>query len=231
MQFYNDIRGLCVGPLLAPYFGTMKHFIHIGIIEGSLKKRAANTHRPQRSQEDFHTEIIHLPRKTNRMWCLAFLFFAYCFFAPRFFGILDIMRMNTDEANLDAYRSVISNYSKEYNVHPALVAAMIKVESDFRADVVSPRGAQGLMQIMPATARELDVDNINDPTQNIRAGTKYIKSLLDQFGGNTKLAVAAYNAGPGAVLRAGTIPPYRETRRYVEKVLYHFRAFKKSFKA
>lgn len=184
--------------------------------------------RIRRPQTDFMTEMIYLPRRRNRMLTLALLLFAYCFFAPRFFGILDLMK--TEDEGFTVYRPVINNYSKEYNVPPALVAAMIKVESDFRPHLVSPAGASGLMQLMPDTARALDVINVFNPNENIRGGAKYIRSLLDQFRGNVTLAVAAYNAGPGAVQRAGSVPPYPETQRYVQRVLQHFKTFKKSFR-
>lgn len=198
-----------------------------------MGKKATETcgHRG-RPQTDFVTEIIYLPTKRNKLVALALVFFVYIFFAPRFFGIVNLIKNTTEEVgSFVRYRSSITQLSKEYNVPAALVAAMIKVESDFRPNVVSPVGARGLMQVMPATARELNVHNINDPHENIRAGTKYIRSLLDQFRGNMTLAIASYNAGPGAVKKFGTVPPYPETRKYVQKVLHHFNQFKKNFGA
>jgi hypothetical protein len=103
-------------------------------------------------------------------------------------------------------------------VDVTLVRAIIQVESDFDHLAVSTKGAQGLMQLMPATARRFGVGDSFDPAQNIAGGVRYLRVLLDMFGGNVALAAAAYNAGENAVLRYGGIPPYRETRTYVDKV-------------
>ena len=103
-------------------------------------------------------------------------------------------------------------------VSPDLVKAVIAVESEFDQFAVSSKGARGLMQLMPATARRFGVSDSFDARQNIFAGTQYLRILLDQFGGDMALALAAYNAGEGAVRRYGGVPPYRETRGYVDKV-------------
>jgi hypothetical protein len=103
-------------------------------------------------------------------------------------------------------------------VSPDLVKAIIAVESEFDQWAVSSKGARGLMQLMPDTARRLGVADSFDARQNIFGGTQYLRMLLDQFGGDVDLALAAYNAGPNTVLRYGGIPPYRETRGYVQKV-------------
>lgn len=100
-----------------------------------------------------------------------------------------------------------------------LVEAVARVESGLNPRAVSPAGALGLMQLMPATARALGANDPFDPAQNVEAGARYLRHLLDRFGGNLRLALAAYNAGPGAVERYGGVPPYSETRTYVEKVL------------
>ncbi|NLB97213.1 MAG: lytic transglycosylase domain-containing protein [Armatimonadetes bacterium] len=113
---------------------------------------------------------------------------------------------------------IIEAAAKEFGVDPALVRAVVRAESGFNPRALSRVGAMGLMQLMPATARALGVTNAWDPVQNIRAGTRFLRSLLDQFK-NERLAIAAYNAGPGAVKRHGGIPPYRETQDYVKKVL------------
>lgn len=112
----------------------------------------------------------------------------------------------------------ILEVAMRHGVDPALIAAVIRVESGFREDAVSARGAQGLMQVMPDTAILLGFSDATDPHTNLEVGTRYLATLLDQFGGDVELALAAYNAGPGAVRRWGTVPPFRETRTFVRRV-------------
>lgn len=103
-----------------------------------------------------------------------------------------------------------------------LLMAVVEVESNFNPAAVSPKGAVGLMQLMPQTARQLGVDDPRDPAANLDGGARYLKQLIARFGNDLSLAVAAYNAGPGAVLRNGTIPPYAETQSYVPKVILRY---------
>jgi len=122
------------------------------------------------------------------------------------------------------YDAFINDEAMAQGIAPALIKAMIRVESDFNSEAVSSAGAQGLMQVMPATARDLQLEDPFDPEDNIRSGTRYLRYLLDRFGSDTTLALAAYHAGPGNVARYGAIPPIAQTIRYVKDVL-HFYAF------
>jgi hypothetical protein len=115
------------------------------------------------------------------------------------------------------FGEIIGQVSEAHGVDPLLVRAVIEVESNFRPRARSPKGAMGLMQLMPATARQYQVRNPYDPRTNIEAGIKHLKGLIDRLG--VELGLAAYNAGEGAVKRFGGIPPYRETRNYVSKIL------------
>ncbi len=116
------------------------------------------------------------------------------------------------------YSDQIHQTATRYNVDPALIKAVIHAESAFNDKAKSSQGAMGLMQLMPATAKELGVDNAFNSKMNIDGGTKYLAQLLHRFDGNIELASAAYNAGPNAVKKYGGIPPYRETQNYVERV-------------
>jgi hypothetical protein len=113
----------------------------------------------------------------------------------------------------------IRTAARKYNLPEKLIASVIRAESNFQADAVSPAGAQGLMQLMPATARELGVDDPFDVRQNIDGGAGYLRQMMDRFGGDVRLALAAYNAGPGTVEKYNGNVPYRETQDYIERVL------------
>ena len=118
-----------------------------------------------------------------------------------------------------AFEPLIAEHSATHGVNPDLVRAVIQAESAFDPRARSHKGAMGLMQLMPATAAEYNVLDAFDPAENIRAGVAYLRSLLTRFSNNVELALAAYNAGPGAVKKyGGTVPPYRETRNYIAKI-------------
>ncbi len=119
--------------------------------------------------------------------------------------------------NADLFEELVREHSQRQSLRPELVRAVIQVESGFNPGATSPKGAMGLMQLMPQTARSLGVFNAYDPEENIRGGTTYLRQLIDKFG-TEQLALAAYNAGPGAVDKYDGIPPYRETKDYVRKV-------------
>jgi soluble lytic murein transglycosylase-like protein len=116
------------------------------------------------------------------------------------------------------YEASINQHARNQQVAADLVRAVIQVESAFNPMAVSSKGAMGLMQLMPATARELGVRNPFDPDQNIRGGVTYLKRLLDRYNGNVELALAAYNAGMGNVEKYGDVPPFKETKNYVKKI-------------
>jgi hypothetical protein len=120
--------------------------------------------------------------------------------------------------NLDAYADAIHGASREFGVDEAFLRAIIHAESAFNPRALSLKGAQGLMQLMPATASDMGVLDAFNSDQNIRGGARYLSLLLHDFNGNEKLAAAAYNAGPGAVQRYSGVPPYAETQVYVERV-------------
>ncbi|MGD2024132.1 MAG: lytic transglycosylase domain-containing protein, partial [Desulfobacterales bacterium] len=123
---------------------------------------------------------------------------------------------------LNEHQIIDQNVQKaaaKYDLSPDLIRGVIRAESNFEVKAVSRAGAQGLMQLMPATAKELGVHNPFDIAQNIDGGAKYLRQMLDRFGGNIRKALAAYNAGPGTVIKYKGRVPYPETRQYIERVL------------
>ncbi len=133
-----------------------------------------------------------------------------------------------EESDRSTVREIIDHYAAMYRMEDALVKAVIKVESDYDSRAVSSRGAQGLMQLIPETARDMQVANPFNPEDNIRGGTRYLRLMLDQFNNNLDLALAAYNAGPGTVRRHGGVPPYRETRNYIDRVKKYLQYYRRN---
>jgi len=128
--------------------------------------------------------------------------------------------------NYTEFEKIISETATQYDLDPDLIRAIIQIESGWVPDARSPKGAIGLMQLMPQTSSNLAVSNPLDPRANIQGGTKYLSRLIEQFRGNLVLALAAYNAGPNKVERYKGIPPYPETRRYVRKVLKQWHKYR-----
>jgi soluble lytic murein transglycosylase len=133
--------------------------------------------------------------------------------------------------NLDnsSYDSLILHHSKLYGIDPSLVKAVVKAESNFNPNAISPKGAQGLMQLMPDTSKLMKVNNPFDPDENIRGGTKYLKYLEETFKGDLELILAAYNAGPSRVMEHKmNVPPIEETRTFIKRVKQFYNMLKQS---
>lgn len=144
---------------------------------------------------------------------------------PRYRRVVSELPRSRSAISVGELDSVIARHSRTHRLHPALIRAVIKTESDFDPLAVSRAGAIGLMQLMPQTAVRLEVRDSYNPDENIGGGTKYLRQLLDRFNGNLPLALAAYNAGESAVERYQGLPPITETRQYVKKVLRYYRVF------
>ncbi|MGD9765555.1 MAG: transglycosylase SLT domain-containing protein [Candidatus Binatia bacterium] len=145
-------------------------------------------------------------------------------YAPRTAGvpgyrIIGVRNSRRDRERRKAFDPLIADAAKRHKIDAALIKAVIRTESDFVPYARSPKGALGLMQLMPGTARVHNVARAFDPRENIEGGTRHLRLLLDQYNGNVRLALAAYNAGGGAVSRHGGIPPYPETIDYLQRVL------------
>jgi soluble lytic murein transglycosylase-like protein len=141
---------------------------------------------------------------------------------------ISIMNDNqgTDRMPSCGFASIIKHAADKYGVPAGLIAAIIKAESNFNPQAVSHRGAIGLMQLNPTTIEHLNVKNPFNPRENILAGAKYIGFLLKLYKGNTKMALAAYNAGPGNVAKYGSVPPFPQTRQYIPKVMRYYSEYK-----
>jgi transglycosylase-like protein with SLT domain len=133
--------------------------------------------------------------------------------------VLEELRPADEATGVADFERLVAEAARRHGLDPALVMAVVGVESGFQPQAVSPKGAQGLMQLMPATARDLGVADPLDPAANLDGGSRYLSSLVARYDGDLTKALAAYNAGMGAVARHGGVPPYAETRRYVRKVL------------
>jgi hypothetical protein len=182
---------------------------------------------------DFYQDLQPLPRRARRRWlsprerrrrtverivCCALLVVLWNLVKPPTPVVTVTIDGFRPIAAERAYDQAIADAARIHDLDPALIHAVIKAESAFHPFVVSRAGAQGLMQLMPALCDEMGVADPFDPVQNILAGSQYLKAMIDRHDGDLDLAIASYNAGPGAVARYGSIPPYRETIRYVEKV-------------
>jgi soluble lytic murein transglycosylase-like protein len=143
----------------------------------------------------------------------------YQYYMPDFTNWRPRRSGRIDGARRRAFDKIIHETARRHGVDTALVKAVIRAESDFVPHAVSPKGALGLMQLMPATARMHNIWRAFEPSQNVEGGVRHLRYLLDRYNGNLRLALAAYNAGEGAVDRAGGVPPYPETWEYLRRVL------------
>jgi soluble lytic murein transglycosylase-like protein len=159
--------------------------------------------------------MVHVSEKkrANLFYLVTFWIFLLCaFFANISFG----QNSSTSQAK---YENIISSLAQKHEVPPTLVHSIIKAESNYNAWAISPKGALGLMQLMPETAIQYQVNNVFDPKQNIEGGIKYLVDLIKLYNGDTEHVLAAYNAGQEAIKRYGGIPPYKETKNYIKTVM------------
>lgn len=183
-------------------------------IESSFNSLANLGKDPVKSNQDFQKILDANMSETNKANSTPF--------ADKIFSSNLAMNTSGDNADIDG---LIDQYSAKNGLDSSFVKAVIKQESGFQPKVTSHCGAMGLMQLMPATASSLGVNDAYDPEQNIAGGTKYLKGLLDRFGGDKSLALAAYNAGPNAVKKYNGIPPYKETQNYVKNIMSTYQKY------
>ena len=184
-----------------PHWGIIRSSVQSAAAQAGLDQKAKSTTVNHTARESANPFSVRIPSQVSR-WS------------------------GTMFQRIQPYHQDIMQASGKYQMDPALVYAVISQESAGNPTVVSKSGAKGLMQLMDGTASELGVQNSFDPKQNIEGGTKYLRQQIDRFGGDLKLALAAYNAGPGAVSRYGGIPPYKETTEYVDKVMAYYQEYK-----
>ena len=141
-------------------------------------------------------------------------------------GVVPVPARSTDASRYTRYDASISEASHTFSIPEPFIRAVIRVESDYDPRVVSVAGAQGLMQLMPATARRMNVRNSFDPHDNIMGGTRYLRYLANMFSGDMVLTIAGYHAGEGAVMKYRGVPPYESTHGYIKKVLSYYNRFK-----
>ena len=145
---------------------------------------------------------------------MLFTYISTCFAC----NIHSNVNWNSTALNVNAYRAEVTAAAAEFGVDPSLLRAVIHAESAFNPNAISNKGAEGLMQLIPETASDMGVNNPFDVSQNIRGGAQYLAGLLKQFKGDERMATAAYNAGPQNVLKYNGVPPFDETRVYVDRV-------------
>lgn len=172
----------------------------------------------QYNQREIETIVANIQAEKNRTQQNNYRVQNASFVSPNSF-----IPVPSSSLNRNSYDQIIAYAANKHGVSVGLVKAIMHTESGFNPNARSPVGAQGLMQLMPATAKRFNVSNAYDPHQNIEGGVRYLSWLIKRFNGNLKLALAGYNAGEGNVDKYGGIPPFRETRDYVERVLtrYH----------
>lgn len=168
-------------------------------ITEEMRSTDRSPYRPEKAVETPQTEILRPPDTTGQFQSAR----------PKM----------SDDPVLARFGQTIEKSARRYKVDPKLVYAVIMVESEGRPDAVSPKGAKGLMQLTDSTAADMGVADSLNPDQNIDGGTKYLSRLLEKYDGDLKLTLAAYNSGPGNVSKYNGVPPFNETRRYIEKVL------------